>query len=251
MKKNIAFLLIGLSFVILVNAWASSSDPVLKSVEHPMLAAFQASEAYFSDAKVQGWAEINHDFLSVAALNDLGNKVEEVLGKHSVLTRKEISDEGFNSLEISGRAESGGNVSVIFQSLTNEREENGTYLVVNISDTRGVGEILSIREKIMDIFTEFDRTPEINELLVGYVEGQLPAKDCRNKIKNIFQAAGGKLFGGIEESGYISKTGFVSNLPAVVEVNGKQVNMQVAASFNEIDCRTYIYIGSPLVCSDY
>ncbi|MGI6066214.1 MAG: YwmB family TATA-box binding protein [Bacillota bacterium] len=251
MKKNIFLVLVGLCLVLLVNSLADSADPVIKPVDQPMLAAFQASQISFSEIKVQGWAEINHNFLSGEALNDLGNKVEAVLGKHSALTRKVISDEEFNSLEISGRTESGENVFVTFQSLTNGRNESGTYLVVNISDVQGPERILSGRQKVLDIFTEFNCTPEINELLVGYVEGQLTNSTCQEKIMNVFYAAGGKQHGGIEENGYISKTGFAPNLPAVLDVNGKQVNLQVAASYNEINNRTYFYIGSPLICSDY
>lgn len=252
MKKNLIFLLVGFLSVMCINTWSNRAEQsAMKTGLQPMLAAFESAQVSFSEGDVQGWSEINKEFSSLEDLKNYGDQVEKLFVGKNYFERKEISDQKFNSLEIKGSPEPGVRVEIVFQSLLEESKENATYLVANIIDARGPEKISFGRQKMLDIFSVFNKTPDINQLLIGSINGRLTKNNRNNKLNDIFHGAGGKVHGGVEDAIYSSKTGFIPGLPGYVEANGKKINLQAAASYNEIDQRTYIYIGSPLVYSDY
>jgi len=227
------------------------SDPVMKPVNQPMMAAFQAAKAQFCELKIQGWAKLNNKFCTLTELNQYADEVEKFFAPDAPLKRETGSDAGFQSLTLSGPIKSGISAKVIFQSLSDGENENETYLILNFLDSRGAEMLALDRQKMTGVFRIFKSEPEINQLLVGHMEGKLVSSQQNGIIEDIFQAAGGKVYGGVVEEYYISKTGFVPNLIDQVQVGTDRINMQAAMSYNEIDNKTYLYIGSPLVFSDY
>lgn len=251
MKKNILILLTGLLLIFGMNAWAKSAIRDPKPVEKPMQAAFQGAHLEYAEGKLQGWARVDRDFSSLNKLHGYGNQVETILSPVSVFERKEISDSGFHSLELTGEIKEGVRAEIVFQSLPEGAEGKETYLIVNIVDTCGPETIDWAEEKMAAVFDIFGQNPEMNRMFAGYIPGKLSNRECNSRIKKAFQAAGGKAGGGIENDQFVSKTGYVVNLPGTMEVSGRRINMQIAASYNEINNRTYFYIGSPMVLSDY
>lgn len=251
MKKNLFILCFCFLAVIIINPLLKGADPVTKPIEQPMLAAFQASQAVFTEVKLQGWAKINQKFCSIPTLEEYADQVERIMEPSSPLARYRTTDAGFSSLEMKGEITEGLSAEVIFQSLCDGDEENETYLIVNIVDSRGPGNMPTDREKLLNGFREFERVPDMNQLVVGYLKGKLPPKKGIKVIETVFESVGGKINAGVEEASYLSKTGFVPNLHESVLAGSDKTNLQVAMSYNEIEDKTYIYIGTPLVYGDY
>ena len=223
----------------------------VKAVSQPLQVAFQSSKAVFVENKLQGWAKINNNFSSRKELLAYGSKVEHSLGMNDAVVREEASDEGFNSLKIKGEISEKVTAEIIIQSLRDKKSQDETYLIVNMVDYRGPEFLDVSKEKMRAAFNLFEQEPEINQLVIGYQKGKLGKKSYRNTISSIFSAVGGKISGEVEEENYFSKTGYVPSIDEKLKVGRDDVNLQVAMAYDEIENRTYIYIGSPLVYSDY
>ncbi|ATW25975.1 YwmB family TATA-box binding protein [Candidatus Formimonas warabiya] len=237
--------------LIVVNFYLRDINPVMKTVDQPMQAAFESSKSVFSEVKLQGWAKVDEKFCSAPELDHYGGLVENILGAPASLTRERIADEGFHSLQLKGKLSQGQSVEIIFQSLQDKKKDDKTYLIINMVDTRGPESLDWSKEKMVAAFREFQKEPELNQLMVGFKPGKLTKSAYRTLINEIFSSIGGKISGGVEEENYISKTGYVPNIHDKLKVGSNDVNMQVAMSYNELENKTYIYIGSPLVFYDY
>jgi hypothetical protein len=252
MKKNI-ILVTGCFLIAVIVPLLKQSDPVLKPFHQHMLTAYQGAEIQFCESRVQGWAHINTKFSSMKELNDYANQVERVLAPIKPLKREESRDSKFNSLTMNGSVTAGLSAQVIFQSLSvgEKDQERETYLIINVIDFRGPETLGLNREKVVSVFKEFGKQAEINQMIIGFKSGLL-GKEEQNKImKNIFQAVGADTNQGVNEDNYVSRTGYVPGLGNTVTVGRNKVNMQAALAGNEIENKTYVYIGSPLVFSDY
>lgn len=251
MKKNLLLVLIGFAVISLVGPLAKQVGTDAKIVDRPLENAFHASGCQFFQAKVQGWAQVAESNYSIEELQRFGDMVEGSLQLKEPLERKSISDEDFNSLEMTGVIAPGITGEFILQSLSDDGGKSETYLIVNITDSRGPEALVWGRKRLEDAFRVFEKQPVVNLLLAGFHEGLLDQKISSKRVNAIFQAAGGKMHDGIEEENYISMTGYVPNLPNEINVNGQKTNLQVAASYNDLEDRTYFYLGSPLVYTDY
>lgn len=246
MKKYFFLVIIA---ILGVSFYLNASQEVMQPLDQPLDVAFKASEATFFELKFQGWAEINNKYSTVEELNAYADMVEAALGVQSSGERAIISEESFKSLKMSCAIQEGVVSDITFQSLEGEQCE--TYLIINILSKNDPDNSLVWRQQILTAFQEFDKTPEINTLYVGFIAGEIKNSKCNKIIKDIFKAVGGKIVEGVDEPNYISKTGFVPNLLESVKVADKEVNMQVGASYNDLDERTYLFIGAPLIMENY
>ncbi|MEL7568297.1 MAG: YwmB family TATA-box binding protein [Dehalobacterium sp.] len=253
-RKNIYFLVF-LGCLIAagcyIHYYFNNIKPAVKTVSQPMQVAFQSSNAVFVETKLQGWAKINDRFSNKEELLSYGSQIEEILGLEDGVTKEEASDQGFNSLKIIGRISEKLSAEIIFQSLADTNGNDETYLIVNMVDYRGPGFLNLSKEKMVLVFQLFQQEPEINQLMIGFQDGKLSKKSYSDTINGIFSSVGGKISGEVEEENYFSSTGYVPNIEEKLQVGKKDINIQVAMSYDELENKTYIYIGSPLVYSDY
>lgn len=255
MKKREVSLIAGLVILMIAgyfaNHYYNSVKAAAKTVSQPMQVAFQHSKAVFSETKIQGWTKINDQFSSRQELLGYGEEVKRVLGLADSVTREEASDQGFNSLKLTGQISEKLSVEIIFQSLLDKKKENETYLIINMVDYRGPEFLSLTKEEMQKAFQVFHQKPRINQLMIGFREGKLTKNSYRETINGIFSAIGGRINGEVEEENYFSKTGYVPNMEEKLKIGRKDVNIQVAMAYDELENKTYIYIGSPLVYSDY
>jgi len=234
-----------------INYYYHNVKSAVKTVGQPMQVAFQSSKAIFVENKLQGWAKISNQFASREELLGYGAKIQESLGVKESAIQEEASDEGFNSVRIKGEISEKISAEIILQSLTDKKGQDETYLIINMDDCRGP-EFLNIsKEKIRAAFQIFGQKPEINQLMIGFQEGKLGKKSYQSLMNGIFSSVGGKISGGVEEENYFSKTGYVPGIEEKLKVGRNDVNIQVAMAYDDLENKTYIYIGSPLVYSDY
>jgi hypothetical protein len=235
----------------IINYYYHNVKSTAKTVSQPMQVAFQSSQAIFVENKLQGWAKINDCFSSREELLDYAAKVCEILGMENAVSREEASDEGFNSLKIKGGISEKVTAEIIFQSLMDKKTQDETYLIINMVDFRGPEFLDIAKEKMKSAFQVFEQDPEINQLMIGFRKGRLEKASYQSVINGIFSSVGGKINGEVEEENYFSTTGYISSIHEKLKVGRDDVNIQVAMSFDELENKTYIYIGSPLVYSDY
>lgn len=255
MKRKEIYILVFLGCLVasgcFINYYYNNIKPAVKTVSQPMQVAFQSSKAIFVETKLQGWAKINDLFSTGEELLSYGSQIEHILGLEDAVIREEASDQGFNSLKITGQISEKLTVEIIFQSLTDTKSKDETYLIVNMVDFRGPGFLNLAKGKMRSAFQVFQQEPEINQLMIGFQEGKLSKKSYSNTINGIFSSVGGRISGEVEEENYFSITGYVPNIEEKLKVGQRDVNIQVAMAYDELENKTYIYIGSPLVYSDY
>ncbi len=255
MRRKVIYPILFFSCLIVAGYLAihnfSHTNPVAKPVNQPMQVVFESSQAVFSEMKLQGWSRLNNKFCSLEELTGYANQIQDALGVGSSITRNQASANGFNSIKVKGEISQDLMAEIILQSIWDKKEDKETYLIINISDSNHSDSLVSSKQKMMKAFQVFNQVPKTNQLLIGFKEGVLAKGTWDDLIKQIFLSIGGKINGGVEEGNYISKTGYVPNIGERLKVGESQVNFQVAISYNELEHKTYIYIGSPLVFSDY
>ncbi|MGI6678067.1 MAG: YwmB family TATA-box binding protein [Dehalobacterium sp.] len=250
-KKYFVILIGMIAFGYSINYYYFSTKPTANITYASMESSLEQLNATFAEAKLQGWGKVQDAFSTPEELASYGAKIQEIMGLMDPITTEDASGDSFRSFKLKGKIAKNYEAEVVFQSLTDTKNLEETYLIISMVDRRGTGFLDEMHEKINRSFQLFDQKPKINQLLISYYPGQLSPQVYHNKINEIFSTLGGSINGEAQEDNYLSKTGYVPNLGESLQVIDQDVNLQVAMFYDEWADRTYLYLGSPLIYADY
>ncbi len=228
-------------------------DIVSKKVESPFLAAFNASGANFKDVSVQAWVKTDGVFHDATELEEIYQKIapEITPWEEEDYLREDYADDTYASISLSGKTEEGFTLEFVLQSIKDDYEEDETYLIVKLTETSDYNKMTALEEKVEAIFKCIEAEPEMNTLLTAGYDKVLSKREKLKMAEMVFDAAGATIVEGVEENNYISKSGYVDGMRRSVDSDGKEINLQFALLDNEVDGETWLYLGTPLVFSEY
>ena len=76
-------------------------------------------------------------------------------------------------------------------------------------------------------------------------------REKKNIAKKIFRVFNGEIEEKIKEDDYLSYSGYTEQFSYSVNSGDHSINLQAALSDNEEEGRTHLYLGTPLVFSDF
>ncbi|HMM06258.1 MAG TPA: YwmB family TATA-box binding protein [Clostridiales bacterium] len=228
-----------------------SAEEASAVVDKPLLTAFKESEADFTCITAQGWCQIDTVFHGGEELFSFYESIKEVLGDDDLLSIDEYDDQSYAGITVFGNTEQGYEMDLVLQSMADEASGSETYLIVNLSDEQDVRDIDEVDTYLGTIFAAVSSKSEPSLLIEGEYD-ELKSKREKKKIaKAIFKALDGKIEEKISDDGYVSYSGYTELISNSITSDNRKINLQVALSDNEQDQSTIIYIGSPVVFSDF
>lgn len=228
-----------------------ASDEVNKTADEAFLNAFRSSEANFRELTVQCWGKIDTQFHDSASLNGIYEQLAAIVGGDNDLLREEYGDSFYTGITVKGYTGDGFYMEMMLQSISDGYEEDETFLIVNLSEKSESQELSRITAKCNEFFKTVEAEGETQILLSAYFEELLSPRQKRTVAERIFKDGGGEIIEGVDEDTYMSRSGIYPGLGDGVVSAGKKINLQVAMFDNEVNDETSIYLGTPLVFSEY
>ncbi len=220
-------------------------------VDAPLQTAFLESGAGFVSVNLQGWELVDDAYHDCKELSQIYEKIGAVLGENDHLVLDEYDDEGYAGISASGETEQGYSLDLVLQSLGDRNTSDETFLIVNLIDQNHVRDIPSLQQYLMRIFKAAGCSVEPSVVIEGKYEGLKSTREKKQIAKKIFRVLNGKMEEKADGDSYISFSGYSDAIERSVSSGGHDVNLQVALSDNEEEGCTHIYIGTPVVFSDF
>ncbi|MGI5891261.1 MAG: YwmB family TATA-box binding protein [Bacillota bacterium] len=239
-KKTGTWLLI-LIIVFSVFSLTSCSKAVEKGQKEPLLEAFEPLEAHEESLRLMGWILEENSFLP---MSDLQSRAETIANQLQLTIKDQLTDESKNWHQVRLVAEKDHNsYEITYQSLPQK-----TYLIVDIQAQGEIAAFESLRyEMDQALGQEGDRIYLIMASLPGYHS----AKDLGRLFDKALVACDAKKIASNQEGNYICYSGYIKGILPETTYQDKKVNIQLAGDYNKKQDTTYIYLGMPLVFSDY
>ena len=253
-KALLAIILVGVFITFYSNPFqaALSSETV---ADHPLYKSFEASGAEPYELKVQGWAKLNNEYLSMEQLLDTVRKVQDGLGVSGEFTMEQQEYEGMRGVTAIKELTPGEYAVIIVQTL--DRQDEGapekpeTYLIVTMSQPGNFKYMLNYRQKVAGAFEKCKVDGNISTYLTGTINKQLTKRQRNVVLNQMFQTVGAGDLDGINNESLISFSGYTSSLDDYVTVGDRKININIALRYHENDAKTYVYLGSPLLEGEY
>lgn len=126
-----------------------------------------------------------------------------------------------------------------------------TYLVVQITGLKDRQQLESVRRAAGEAFRQLGVEGNTSIGLVCWREGKMEAAAMSRCAGEVLAAAGAREVERLDQSELVSITAFSPSIAEGLDLDGRRVNLQVAARYHPIDRRTYFHLGIPLIMTDY
>ena len=256
-ERKLDIFILGLSLCVVLSAvvygiWQGSSpSAVSSSVKPSPETAFEESGAKFLSLSAQCWAQIDTEFHDGKALAYYYEELRGILGDDDLLSFDEYDDEGYAGFSISGVTERGFQLDLVVQSLSGGSSGDKTYIIVELVDENSIRHLSDMRLYMEKIFGLVSADAEPSYMIEGSYDEIKSTREKKSIAKKIFRVFNGKIEEKIKEDDYLSYSGYTDQFSYSLNSDNHPVNLQVALSDNEEEGRTHLYLGTPLVFSDF
>lgn len=128
---------------------------------------------------------------------------------------------------------------------------NDYRLSVSLVNTSRWQKAARSAEEITNVLKYYDVEPEVNISITGCLEGHLPDKEVEELCSRVFGSINADKVEGISEDGLISVSAFSPSISDTIRVNGRRVNVNLASRYNSYEGKTYIWLATPVITTEY
>lgn len=240
--------------------------PAQSEDQDPLATAFLATKADLEEIRLSGWSLYGEK----ASLEQIRQAASETASLLKLANIEASSHTGDLEEYILEGKNSQGDWQLIFQS-----NQEGTYLIINLFSHAPVQTLTQIKNSLREALSYrsekfpatknnpspsaddngthsyFDDEGEPNCLIIGTLSGNLSQLNLKNRFARAIESCGGILVEEASADNYFSQCAYIPGLLPVVLAQNKNINLHLAASYDEQKQQTFIYLGCPMIYSDY
>ena len=90
-----------------------------------------------------------------------------------------------------------------------------------------------------------------NQLIKGHLSGEMTSSQKEQLASRLFHVWGGAIKDTRQTSDYYVAYGYTSGIAFCKKINGQKINLNLAITYNEISDETTVYLGVPLLNTDF
>jgi len=142
----------------------------------------------------------------------------------------------------------------IYISIVRDVREDlpGEYNIsVRLADTSGRQIAPSFVTGITEVLRNYGVEPEVNISITGCIKEHLSEPEVEQLFSRVFESISADRVEGINDEGLISVSAFSPSIREAIRVNGRRVNVNLASRYNSYEGKTYIWLATPVIMTEY
>ncbi len=219
-----------------------------------LMRAFQASKGNLESTKLDFWSEIKNKKYTQEEMEKITLGCAKILGLEKEAKIDIKQDQNHQKVTVTAQEKNGIYATILMENWDVEGQSKDTYFLVDISLDSRYPQPLEIEKTIVNYFTHLGLNYEYSMTMIGTFDEKMNTDIMRGIIENTFTAAEAQALEGIEEDEYsemISLSGYSPQIQNSIKLSGRKMNINGAMRYNDYDKKTYIWIGIPLIATEY
>jgi len=215
--------------------------------------SFNYSGAKVVSSEIYFWGKLNDGFNTFEMLKLLATDIAKDLGivDSDGTQNKYVSNGMVEEVEIYGTSADNKIINLRIQSSKEPDGKSEKYISVSIVQDLSNNGLEKIRAGAMEILEKYKINPKVNSCITGNFDGKLDNNQLNEICKNIFRGAGAKKVEGIRDKNLVSVSAYSPVIQDSIQVNGKNVNLNLAIRYNSFEDKTYIWLATPVIATEY
>ncbi|RKD21972.1 TATA-box binding [Caminicella sporogenes DSM 14501] len=210
--------------------------------------ALKKSGAQMKEVNINSYVIFKNTYIPIDKGKQICDDISESLNL-SALDSKIYKEEGFFQITIEGKFEKDIYTTIILQSSQFDDFKESS-IVLDVVSTKSELDFQEVCDTIRNVLKTYGN-PNLNINLTGCYDGFKDTVEIEKIINGIFTEIKAEKVEGIIDENVVSITGYVENLKDYITVGGKKVNINIAGRYNSYEDKTYIWIGTPLIVTEY
>lgn len=124
------------------------------------------------------------------------------------------------------------------------------YISVFYSHNVATENIINLREHIRQMLIIFDKDVKVSSQIVSKIDKKLSSIEISSLISSMLSKSSIN-FSKDYENQSVSFSGYNSSFKESIVVSGKEINIQASGKYSSSDNSTYIWLGSPIISTEY
>jgi hypothetical protein len=254
-KKPIFIYTILTLFIILFSIYFIKTQDKINTPEITLLKSFDSSGARIVSAEAYLWGRLDEKKLqSFKELEEFAAGFARELGIEgsNIVSSKAVENDAIKEVEINGVIAQNKMINISAQmKKTGKSSEGEKYISVSfMQDLSGDG-LEEARNQILGVFKKHNITPKINSCITGNYEGKLDYTQMNDICKKVFNEAAARKVEGMRDGNFISISAYSPVINNYIRVEQNKVNLNVAIRYNSYEDKTYIWLATPVITTEY
>ncbi|WP_213818637.1 YwmB family TATA-box binding protein [Garciella nitratireducens] len=220
-----------------------------------LMKSFHASEANLESIKLNFGSEIENKKYTQKQMEKIILDCIQELGleKQSKIEIKKDQ----NHQKVTATSQKGEEiyVNILMENLDVEEQSKNTYFLIDLClNEHNSFQLSEIERKIINYFTELGLDYQYSMTVIGTFDKKINTDEMRGIIKNTFEVVDAKILEGMQQEQYsemVSMSGYSPQIYNNIQLSGKKMNINAAMRYNEYNEKTYLWIGVPLIATEY
>lgn len=220
--------------------------------------SFHTTGADFKKMDIKGWAQLNDSYITPNEIHKKLSLVSAQLGIDTKKLKTQIqSSNNYFSISKSGWFDRQTYLTVIVQTtrennkLAGGQNKGETYLIVGFSHFGAPKNYLYLRTKILGAFYPGQAEANYSTVISGTLPKKIDVTEMQKLTKKAMETAGASNLENAVDARMVSVTGYTPGIVERLTLGQKTVNINMAVRYNSEDNNTYVYIGSPIITTEY
>lgn len=254
MKKSHYIIIITVFLVILFSTYYVNMKFGLNTSEATLIRCFERSAADTVSTEIYFWAKINNDkYNDIKQLKLMVSDFTQKLGVKGNNGSGEsmVMNDLIKEVKFNGFFEDGRIINISAQINTNPGELPEKHLMVSVIEDLSFDKLKETKREVERLYQAYNIVPEVNICITGCYDGKLDEKKINNVCNVIIREAGAKKIEGISETNLFSVSAYSPVIKNYIMVNKSRINLNLALRYNSYEEKTYIWLATPIINSEY
>lgn len=254
MKRSYPFYIILLVVVLLSCMYLVKTRIDSETPETALSKAFASSKANIVSTEVYFWSTL--DSRKFSSFDQLKELALDFFSELEVVYNNEFSSNVVNNdliqeVELNGKLSNNRIVNIKVRLDKSDVNTGGRYISVDVVQDGSSLDLDKTRREVLSVFKRNKISPRVNSCITGNFEGKLDNGRLNDICKNVFREVGAKKVEGIRDVNLVSVSAYSPAIRNFIKVKGNKVNLNVAVRYNSYENRTYIWLATPVITTEY
>lgn len=245
MKKKVSYFIVFTVIVIIAVQQMTASATSITKAFGTSGANFVSGELYVYGIKIPMDA-------NKASLKKVAKILEKYTGEISPKTYKETweNNDYISMFKIDGVSKNGQEIEIVSKK-QNAGGKSGIYLSCSIVWEDSNYQAEKNLQSVSEGFRALGMEPHSSIEMTGNYQGKLSTEKMNETASSIFSSVHAKKVEGMRDNKLVSVSAWSPNIGNDANVNGRKVNFNIALRYNEMEDKTYIWMGNPIIKTEY
>lgn len=229
-------------------------EVIHQSKNNVLMKAFDASDGHLLGTNISIWSQIKEGDYTIEEMEEIVLECAGLLDLEKDAIIEITEDDHYSKVMVTNQKEEELYITTLMENFKKEDSSVESYLLIDLYLSNQYKDFTQIEDAIVDYFTGQGFDYEYAITINGTFSNKMNTDIMREVIGRTFKSIDGQIIEGMEDTEYgemVSLTGYSPKLQNDIQLAGEQINLNAAMRYSEHDDKTYIWIGTPLIATEY